>query len=336
MSMPLARAVVYAWILCLYGALNAYTCAATDPLPSWNDTAAKTRLMTFIAQVTDTNSTHFVAPDERIATFDNDGTLWVEQPAYVQMMFLVDHVKALAPQHPKWQNETPFKDLLAGNLSTVSLGDERDVTQLIMATHAGMTTETFQRIVTQWIGSARHPRFRRPYTDLAYQPMLELLQFLRAKGFKTFVVSGGGVEFMRPWTERVYGIPPEQVIGSSIKLRYQIDARGVPQLQRLPAVDLINDGPGKPAGIERVIGRQPILAFGNSDGDREMLEWCAAGAGEHLAALIHHTDATREWAYDHDSRVGKLDTALREAREKNWLVIDMKADWKHIFRFEAQ
>jgi hypothetical protein len=329
-SWALPCCLAFCWAAFSHGAL------AADPLPSWNADPTKEALLRFVAAVTQPQSPQFVNPAERIAVFDNDGTLWAEQPVYVQAEFAVERVKELAPQHPEWQAQEPFKALLAGDLGAVATGGEKAAAEIVMATHAGMTTEEFQSIVLRWITTARHPRFHRAYTELAYEPMLELLRYLRAKGFKTFVVSGGGVEFIRPWAERVYGVPPEQVVGSTIRLQYQLSDAGKPVLARLAQIDAINDGPEKPVGIQRAIGRRPILAFGNSDGDREMLEWTASGPGARFAALIHHTDASREWAYDRDSRVGKLDTALQEARNKGWLIVDMKTDWKRVFAFEPQ
>ena len=309
---------------------------AADPLQSWNAGPTKQALLNFVERVTQPQSPQFVGPTERIAAFDNDGTLWCEQPMYVQAQFVVDRVRQLSPEHPEWRTQQPFQGILAGDPGAVAASGERGIVQLVMATHAGMTTDEFQQTVVNWMTTARHPRFGRPFTELTYQPMLELLRFLRANGFKTYIVSGGGVEFIRPWVERVYGIPPQQVIGSSIKLQYELSDAGKPEIRRLPEVDWLDDGPGKPAGIQRALGVRPILAFGNSDGDREMLEWTAAGPGARFVALIHHTDATREWAYDKTSEVGKLDVALQEAHNKGWTVVDMKADWNRVFVFQQR
>jgi hypothetical protein len=309
--------------------------AQTDPLPSWNDTSTKQAIVGFVDRVTKAGGPDFVAPAERIATFDNDGTLWVEQPMYVQMAFALDRVKELAPMHPEWKNTDPFQSVLNGDMKALAESGERGLVEIIMVTHAGMTTEEFSKIVTDWLASARHPRFNRPYTELVYQPMLELLAYLRANGFKTFIVSGGGVEFMRPWTERVYGIPPEQVIGSSIKTKFQM-RDGSPELFRLPEVNFIDDKTGKPVGINEAIGRRPIAAFGNSDGDLEMLQWTTISGGVRFGAIVHHTDAEREYAYDRHSHFGRLDVALDAAAVNRWTVIDMKKDWKVIFPFDKR
>ena len=304
--------------------------ANLDPLPSWNDGAAKTAIVDFVARVTDPAGPDFVPEPERIATFDNDGCLWSEQPAYFQLLFIVDRVKALAPDHPEWTSTQPFQAVLEGDLKTLAASGERGLMELAMATHAGMTTAEFETIVTDWIATARHPTTGRPYTGMVFQPMLELLDYLRANGFKTFIVSGGGIEFMRPWTEAVYGIPPEQVVGSSIKTSYEV-RDGVPVLVRKPEIEFIDDKAGKPVGINSHIGRRPIAAFGNSDGDFQMLEWTTAGDGARLGVLIHHTDADREWAYDRDSHVGRLDRGLDEAADRGWVVVDMKQDWSTIY-----
>jgi phosphoserine phosphatase len=274
----------------------------------------------------------FVAPAERIATFDNDGTLWSEQPIYFQLAFALDRVKALAPQHPEWKQKQPFKGILEGD-TKAALASERGILEMVAATHVGNTTDEFAKVVTDWIASARHPKTQRPYTDMVYQPMLELLAYLRSTGFKTFIVSGGGVEFMRPWTERVYGIPPEQVVGSRAKVKYEV-RNGVPVLFRLAEVDHIDDKAGKPAGIHQVIGRRPIAAFGNSDGDFEMLEWTTSAAGPRFGLIVHHTDAEREWAYDRDSHIGALARGLDEAPKRGWVLVDMKQDWKVIYPFQ--
>ena len=260
----------------------------------------------------------FVPPAERIATFDNDGTLWCEQPIYFQAAFALDRVKAMAPQHPEWKTTQPFKALLANDMKTFAAAGEKGLLAVVGATHAGMTTDEFSKSVTDWIATARHPRFNRPYTDLVYQPMLELLAYLRSNGFKTFIVSGGGVEFMRPWVEKVYGIPPEQVVGSSGVVKFQIGADGKPVLMKMPKIEFVDENAGKPVGINRFIGRRPIFAFGNSDGDLQMLQWTAAGSGARFAGIVHHTDAEREYAYDRKSHIGKLDKALDEGTAKGW------------------
>jgi hypothetical protein len=314
-------------------AASAQAAASGNPLPSWNDGATKQSILDFVAAVTREGSPDFVPPAERIATFDNDGTLWVEHPMYTQLAFALDRVKALAPQHPEWKDTQPFKAALEGDMKTLAETGEHGLMALLMATHAGMTTNEFQKIVVDWIATARDPRFKRPYTELAYLPMIELLGFLRASGFKTFIVSGGGIEFMRPWTERVYGVPPEQVVGSSIKTKFQI-RDGRPELFRLGEINFIDDNVGKPVGINEYIGRRPIAAFGNSDGDLEMLQWTTMTGGRRLGLIVHHTDAEREYAYDRDTSFGRLDKALDAAAINKWTVVDMKNDWKRIFAFE--
>ena len=309
------------------------TGALADPLPSWNDGPAKQAVMEFVRMVTDKSSSQYVPPQQRIATFDNDGTLWCEQPMYFQGLFAFDRVKALAPKHPEWKERQPFKALLENDLKALSASGEKGAMEILMTAHAGMTVEEFEKIVKDWLAIAKHPRFNRPFTDLVYQPMLELLAYLRENGFKTYIVSGGGVEFMRPWTEKIYGIPPEQVVGSSIKLKFEM-RDGKPVLMRLPEIDFIDDGPGKPVGIQKFIGRRPLADFGNSDGDHQMLQWAAAGEGRRLMLLVRHTDADREWAYDRQSPIGRLDKALDEAQRRGWTVVDMKKDWKKIFPFE--
>jgi hypothetical protein len=304
-------------------------CAA-DPLPSWNTGKTKESIIKFVETVTRKGSAEFVPPAERIATFDNDGTLWAEQPLYFQFFFALDRVKALAPQHPEWKTTEPFASLLKGDVKGALAGGEKSILEIIAATHSGMTTDEFDQIVKDWISSAVHPISKRHFTEMVYQPMLELVAYLRDNGFKTYIVSGGGVEFMRPWTEQVYGIPPEQVIGSSGKLKFDM-RDGKPILVKLPEINLINDKAGKPVGIQQYIGRRPIAAFGNSDGDQQMLEWTMAGSGARFALLVHHTDAAREWAYDRKSQIGTLDKALDEAVAKGWTVVDMKDDWKTIY-----
>ena len=312
------------------------TFAQVDPLPSWNEGPAKAAIVDFVAKVTTAGGPDFVAPAERIATFDNDGTLWTEQPVYFQVAFAIDRVKALAPQHPEWKTLEPFRSLLAGDMAGFANSGEKGLLEIVEATHTGMTTAEFAETVTDWITTARHPRFKRLYTDLVYQPMLELMVHLRTNGFKTFIVSGGGIEFMRPWTERVYGIPPEQVVGSSGVTKYEMRPDGIPVLVKEAKVEFVDDGPGKPVGINRFIGRRPILAFGNSDGDQQMLEWTAAGAGARFKGIIHHTDAVREYAYDRNSNIGRLDKAWDEAIRRKWIVVDMKNDWNTIYPFEKK
>jgi len=316
---------------CLVWTTSAF---AQDPLPSWNEGQTKQQILDFVRNVTTASSSSFVPPEERIAVFDNDGTLWSEQPAYFQLLFAIDRIKELAPDHPEWKTRMPFKAVLENDMVALAASGEKGLIQLVMASHAGMTTAEFEKIVKDWIATSQHPRFKRPYTDLVYQPMLELLEFLRAKAFKTFIVSGGGIEFMRPWTERIYGIPPEQVMGSSIKVKFEL-RDGNPVLVRLPEIDFIDDKAGKPVGIHKFIGRRPIAAFGNSDGDLQMLQWTAGGEGARFMLLVHHTDAEREWAYDRKSKIGHLDKALDETRSHGWTVVDMKKDWKQVFSFET-
>jgi phosphoglycolate phosphatase-like HAD superfamily hydrolase len=285
--------------------------------------------------VTKKDSPEFVPEAERIATFDNDGTLWAEQPMYFQLLFALDRVKLLAPQHPEWATEEPFASLLKGDVKSALAGGEPAILKIVMATHTGMDSVEFDQIVRDWIATAKHPITGRLYTEMVYQPMLELVAYLRASGFKTFIVSGGGIDFMRPWTEKAYGIPPEQVVGSSGKTKFEL-RDGKPVLMRLPEVDFIDDGPGKPVGVNEHIGRRPIAAFGNSDGDLQMLEWAKGGGGARFALIVHHTDAEREWAYDRNSSVGKLDKALDVAQAEAWTVVDMKNDWKTIFPFGSK
>ena len=306
---------------------------AQDPLPSWNDTAPKRAIMAFVERVTHQGSPDFVPGPERIATFDNDGTLWSEQPMYFQFLFAIDRVKVLAPAHQEWQTEEPFASLLKGDIKSALAGGDPALNRIVMATHAGMTTDEFDATVRDWAASAKHPKTGRLYTEMVYQPMLELLAYLRASGFKTFIVSGGEIGFMRPWSERVDGIPPEQVVGSSIKTGFEL-RDDKPVLVRLPELDFIDDGPGKPVGIYQQIGRHPIAAFGNSDGDLQMLQWTTVGSGARIALLVHHADAEREWAYDRASSIGQLDKALDEAAAKGWTVVDMKSDWKVVYPYE--
>ena len=304
--------------------------ATTDPLRSWNDGPAKEAIVDFVDRTTHAGGPDFVPPPERIATFDNDGTLWAEQPLYFQFLFAIDRVKALAPQHPEWKDQAPFAALLAGDLKGALAGGQHALEQILATTHAGMTTEEFDRIVSAWIATAKHPTTGRLYTQMVYQPMLELLAYLRANGYKTFIVSGGGIEFMRVFAEQVYGIPPEQVIGSTGKNTFEL-RDGKPVLVKTPAVDFIDDGEGKPVAIQKYIGRRPIAAFGNSDGDLPMLQWTAAGTGPRFCLYVHHTDAEREFAYDRQSPIGRLDKGLDEAKQRGWIVVSMKDDWNRIF-----
>jgi len=329
---PLAALALMAATLLspLAHAQSAASAPATDPLPSWYEGASKRAIVAFVEKVTRPGDAGFVPAAERIAVFDNDGTLWAEQPMYTQLAFVLDRVKVLAPQHPEWKTQEPFASLLKGDVKAALAGGERGLLEMIMATHAGMTTEEFEGIVKEWIATAKHPVTKRPYTQMVYQPMLELLAYLRAHDFKTYVVSGGGVEFMRPWTEAVYGIPPEQVVGSTIRMKLEM-RDGRPVIVRLPEAEFVDDKAGKPIGIQRHIGRRPIAAFGNSDGDLQMLQWTAAGGASRFCLLVHHTDAAREWAYDRTSSIGKLDKALDEARARGWTVVSMLEDWKTIY-----
>jgi hypothetical protein len=311
----------------------ASTAATAASLASWNDGLAKTAITSFVTKVTTSGGPNFVPPADRIAVFDNDGTLWAEQPLYFQFQFALDRVKAIAPQHPEWKKKSPFRQLLAGDTNGFLAGGARSLMAVIAASHSGVTPEEFAGTVREWLHTARHPKSGRPYTDMAYQPMRELLDYLRANGFKTFIVSGGGVEFMRVFAESLYGVPPEQVVGSQGKLKFEM-RDGKPLLVKLAEAQFVDDGPGKPIGIQTFIGRRPIAAFGNSDGDQQMLEWTMAGTGPRFALLVHHTDAAREWAYDRDSHIGKLDQALDEANASGWTVVDMKNDWKRVFPFE--
>ena len=313
--------------------LNTGIALATDPLPSWNEDNAKKSIIDFVEKTTDKDSPDFIPESERIATFDNDGTLWAEQPMYVQAFFIFDRIKELAPQHPEWKTQEPFASVLKGDIKAALAGGEHGILEMAMATHAGMSTAEFEAIVKQWITTAKHPMTKKPFTEMVYQPMLEVLTYFRKNGYKTYIVSGGGIEFMRPWTEAVYGVPPEQVVGSSIKTKFVIQPDGKATLMRLPEINFIDDKAGKPVGINEHIGRQPIAAFGNSDGDLQMLQWATSGSGARLAVYIHHTDAKREWAYDHPSSIGELDKGLVEAATNNWTVVDMKNDWKTVFAF---
>jgi phosphoglycolate phosphatase-like HAD superfamily hydrolase len=304
----------------------------SDPLPSWNESPTKQSVINFVRGVTTAGDPRFVKSEERIAVFDNDGTLWSEMPFYFQFAFVLDRMKAMAPQHPEWKDNPLYAAVLADDMKTIAAGGIKGLLELASITHAGMNTDEFSKIVADWIASARHPKFNRPYTDVIYQPMLELLAYLRANGFKTFIVSGGGVEFMRVFAEKVYGIPPEQVIGSSIVTKFEMVA-GVPVLTRLPELNFMDDNVGKPVSINMHIGRRPIAAFGNSDGDLQMLQWTTASTGPRFGLLVHHTDPVREYAYEASS-MGKLEVALTEAAARGWTVVDMKNDWNRVFPFE--
>ncbi|QKC87493.1 haloacid dehalogenase-like hydrolase [Mesorhizobium sp. NZP2234] len=305
--------------------------AQAGPLASWHEGPVKTSILDFVGKVTTPSARDFVIADERIAVFDNDGTLWCEQPIYSQLAFALDRVKLLAPDHPQWQTQEPFKSVISNDLAGLVRSGEKGIFEIVAVTHAGMTTDQFDRAVVDWTRTAKHPRFHRGYTELVFQPMLELLEFLRQNEFKIFVVSGGGIDFMRPWMEAVYGIPPERIVGSSGLTRYVVGADGRPALIKDAKIDFVDDGPGKPVGIHKFIGRRPIFAFGNSDGDLQMLQWTAAGSGARFTGIVHHTDGDREYAYDRDSPVGKLDKALSEAANGHWVVVDMKQDWKVVF-----
>ncbi len=302
---------------------------AKDPMPSWNDAAAKKTIVSFVEKTTAKDSADFVPAAERIAVFDNDGTLWSEQPMYFQAIFIFDRIKELAPQHPEWISKEPFASVLKGDVNAALAGGEHALLEMTMATHAGMTAEEFEKSVTHWVSTAKHPTTGRLYTEMVFQPMLEVLAYLRANGYKTFIVSGGGIDFMRPWAERVYGIPPEQVVGSSIKAKYEV-RDGKPVLIKVPELNFIDDKEGKPIGIHQHIGRRPIMAFGNSDGDFQMLEWTTGGSGPRLGLLVHHDDAEREWAYDRESHMGRLERGLDEGPERGWVIISMKDDWRRV------
>jgi len=307
----------------------------TDPLPSWNEGNTKQAIIDYVMEVTNKESENFIPVSERIATFDNDGNLWSEQPLYFQFSFAIDRIKASASEHPEWKNLQPYKAVLEGDKEELLKQGMHGLLELVMASHAGMTTAEFEVIVKEWLSSARHPRFDRPFTDLVYQPMLELLQYLKNNDFKTFIVSGGGIEFMRPWVEEVYGIPPDQVVGSSIKTEFDYND-GNPVIRRLPEIDFIDDKAGKPIGIHKFIGKKPVFASGNSDGDLQMMQWTASNDHKSIMIYLHHTDAEREWAYDRNSSIGRLDKGLDEAKSKGWTIADMKKDWKVIYPFELK
>jgi len=303
-----------------------------DPLPSWNEGNTKQAIIDYVMDVTNRESENFIPVSERIATFDNDGNLWSEQPLYFQFIFAIDRIKALASEHPEWKNQQPYKAVLEDDQEELLKQGMHGLLELVMASHADMTTEEFKTIVKEWLATSKHPRFDKPYNDLVYQPMLELLNYLRDNDFKTFIVSGGGIEFMRPWVEEVYGIPPDQVVGSSIKTVFEYN-NGNPVIKRLPEMDFIDDKEGKPIGIHKFIGKKPVFASGNSDGDLQMMQWTASNKHKSFMLYLHHTDAEREWAYDRESHIGKLDKGLDEAKEKGWTVIDMKKDWKSIYPY---
>lgn len=302
----------------------------TDPLPSWREGATKRAILGFLDAVTVENSPDFVTPADRLAVFDNDGTLWVEQPIYTQFAFAFDRARAMAPHHPEWAEREPFRSLLAGDMAATMRSGEKGIAEIVAATHTGMTPEVFHQTALDWLTTARHPRFRRPYTECIYQPMVEVLMLFRARGFRTYIVSGGTTEFMRPWAERVYGVPPDQVVGTTFKLRYEV-AQGRGELLTLPEVEFIDDGPGKPASISRFIGRRPVVAFGNSDGDYEMLEYTTTGPGRRLGVIVHHDDGEREYGYDRQSSIGRLDRGLDDAARKGWHLTSMRGDWLRVF-----
>ena len=304
--------------------------AAVDPLPSWNNTAPKKAIIAFVNQVTKPGAVGFVPVKERIATFDNDGTLWSEQPIYFQYLFAFDRIKTLAPQHPEWAKQEPFASILKGDLKSALAGGDQALTKMFMATQAGLTTDEYNKVVTDWISTARHPKTKRLYTEMVYQPMLELLAYMRANGFKTYIVSGGVIDFMRPWAEKTYGIPPEQVIGTSLKTNLEF-RHGQPVIVFLPEIASVSDLNGKPINIQNRIGRREIASSGNSDGDLPMMQWTAAGKGPHFCLYVHHTDAKREWAYDRQSAVGRLDKGLDQATIEGWTIVSMKDDWKTIY-----
>jgi phosphoglycolate phosphatase-like HAD superfamily hydrolase len=328
--MKLRSGIAIVCFAAVAAAIVSGSAAAKDELPSWNDGPSKAAILQFVSAVTDEKSKDYVEPAERIAVFDNDGTLWVEQPVYTQLTFAFDRVKELAPQHPEWKSQQPFKAALEGDMKTIGASGMKGLMEIVMATHAGMTAAEFEKTASSWLATEKHPKFKRLYTECVYQPQLELLAYLRANGFKNFIVSGGGIQFMRPWTEEVYGIPPEQVVGSSVVSEFQVKD-GKPVLVRMPKIGFVNDKAGKPAGIYEHIGRRPILAFGNSDSDMQMIEYTLAGEGLRLGLFVHHTDAEREYAYDRESHVGTLDNALDQAAANGWIIVDMKNEWKSVF-----
>lgn len=333
------KKIYFTFLTLLLLVANIALAVEVEVLPSWNNTEAKKTIVQFVEQVTEPGGKHFVPVEERIAVFDNDGTLWSEQPVYTQLLFAIDRIKKLAPQHPEWKTKEPFASLLKGDIKKALSGGQHAIAEILMVTHAGMSTADFEKTVKDWIATAKHPKTKQPFTKMVYQPMLELLAYLRENGFKTYIVSGGGIEFIRPWSEAIYGIPPEQVIGSSIKTEYVIQ-NGTPVLMRLPQISFVDDKEGKPIGINSHIGRRPIAAFGNSDGDREMLEWTQGGnsaKGVRLMMLVHHDDAKREWAYGANSKIGTFsDSLMKEAKKNGWVVISIKNDWKQVFPFEDE
>ncbi len=322
----------------LFSMLIIFSCAeqidqAEDPLPSWNDGKTKTSIVDFVNEVTNEESKNFIAVPDRIATFDNDGNLWSEQPHYFQLQFAMDRIKTLSTAHPDWQEDSLMVAVMAGDIEKILAAGQKGLMEIVMRSHTGITTDNFETVVEEWIDTATHPRFNQPYKQLIYQPMLELLDYLQSKDFKTFIVSGGGIEFIRPWAENAYGIPKDQVIGSSIKTRFN-DYNGSPFIERLPQIDFIDDKAGKPVGIQKFIGRKPVFASGNSDGDLQMMQWTASNTLKSFMLYLHHTDSIREWAYDRESHIGKLDIGLDQARKKGWTVVDMKKDWKVIYPFQ--
>ncbi len=333
MSMKVNLRGMHVGVLVWVAALLAEGVLGAATLASWRDTESRRAILQFVERVTREGSESFVPVAERVAVFDNDGTLWSEQPLYFQALFMFDRIRELAPEHPEWKEHEPFASVLRGDMKSALAKGEEGLIEMAMAVSTGMTNEEYERVVSEWVQVARHPLKRRLYTELVYQPMVELMDYLRSNGFKTYIVSGGGVDFMRPWVERVYGIPPEQVIGSRIRVQYELRG-GVPVLMRLPELEFIDDKAGKPVGIHTSIGRRPILAFGNSDGDFEMLEWTTAGEGERLGLLLHHTDGEREWAYDRQSHVGRLSRGFDEAGSRGWIIVDMERDWERVYAFE--
>jgi phosphoglycolate phosphatase-like HAD superfamily hydrolase len=320
------------FVLAGFVATAQYTVGADDPLPSWNDTAPKKAIVAFVEKITKEGSADFVPVEQRIATFDNDGTLWVEQPIYTQVTFAIDEVVAMAPQHPEWREQEPFKSILARDRDAMLRFSVQDFEKVVALTHSGMTVQQFQEIVKKWLAEAKHPRFKQPYTECVYQPMIELMQYLRKNGFKTYIVTGGGQEFVRAFAAQTYGVPPEQIVGSMGKVKYEYDKNGNPELIKLPEVLLVDDKTGKPEGINMVIGHRPQAAFGNSTGDQQMLEYTGVGDGARLMMLVHHDDAKREYAYGAESKIGTFSDALMaEANKKGWIVVSMKDDWKTIF-----
>jgi phosphoserine phosphatase len=326
----LFRTIIIIFILSLGACAVSQPVPEADPLPSWNDGSVKQSILAFVGAAANPSSAQFIAEDDRIAVFDNDGTLWSEKPTYFQLLFILDRVRALAPQHPEWSAQQPFKAVLENDMTALGEAGEHGLIELAGAAQSGMTTEKFESLVEDWIVSARHPASGRRYTDMVFQPMLELINLLKSRGFDVYIVSGGGIEFMRPWAEAVYGVPPEHVIGSMPELRYERQ-QGRPVMVRGSGIHFINDKAEKPIGIRRFIGRRPVMAVGNSDGDYEMLEWTTAGDGPRMGLILHHTDGQREWAYDRESSEGRLDRALDDAPAKGWILIDMARDWRVVF-----